>query len=555
MVNATIQAVRGIFTSDGDLAGKIIKRSADLSSMWGKRQTMMEEWYKIIQLENYLEQEDMESSITNQPKNVFRFARHLLVTSAIQDKISRIGASAEQEPGFVRLEIAMADFWDVLEDRAEDNGKQGWLWELSGLITSLGWYSVFIDIDEKEVTADVWNPYQVFPLWHPGSGLFEVVRTYTVDKNTAIRNLDLMDVKIPNMLPAEVVVHNHWVMDEGIAKNTVVYNKTVVIDRIGEKPYIPIVMGPASGMPDKGVLPSNRDWAGSWGEAVVAHNSHVLENYNKLSSYIMQIVRDSANPRWVEYVNSGGSILDPETIFKRGAIFTAETDERIDPLVGPTLPIEATTSLSNMRADLGSGSFNDTIMGDVQGVFSSVMFSTMVGNTRHLIDAYSKAIARVRRKAATWWWEEMKEHRWKPHDVSISFDQIKGKVKWKTTVNLNIPGDLTNRATQARMLSPDWEMSEHRVTELLFGAEIDNAEQEKALRNAERANKHPVAVDMQLIEAYEQAAIRARAANNLKAATRWQKAAAAIETNLGQRLGGQQPAQQGPSPTPPFEAL
>lgn len=557
MVNAAVQAIRGVFSSDGDLAGKIIKRSGDLSSMWHPRQKMMEEWYKIIELYNYLEQEDMESSITNQPKNTFRFARHLLVTSSIQDKISRIGASAEQEPGFDRLEIAVAHFWKKLEQRAEDQGNQGWLWELSGLMTSLGWYSVFIDIDEKEVTADIWNPYQVYPLFTP-EGLFEVVRTYTIDKRTAERNIELMGESVPNLgFPAEVTVHNHWIMEDGVALNTLIYGRTIIKGRVGEKSYIPVITGPASGMPDKGVLPSNRNWAGSWGEAVVAHNSGVLENYNKLTSYILQTARDAANPRWVEYLGGSGSILDPDEIFKRGAIFTAENDERVEPLVGPILPIEATTTLRDMRGDIGSGSFNDTIMGDVSGAISSVMLSTMVGNTRHLIDAYSKAIARVRRKAATWWWEEMKEHKWKPHNISLSFDQVKGQVEWETKINLNIPGDLTNRATQARMLSPEWEMSEHKVTELLFAGEIDNMNQEKARRNAERANRHPVAVDMQLIEAYEQAAIRARANNDVKAASRWKKAAAAIEAQLGQRVGGQQPEQVGPSTTvqpQPFEA-
>ncbi|KKK70732.1 hypothetical protein LCGC14_2921030, partial [marine sediment metagenome] len=54
------------------------------------------------------------------------------------------------------------------------------------------------------------------------------------------------------------------------------------------------------------------------------------------------------------------------------------------------------------------------------------------------------------------------------------------------------------------------------------------------------------------------AAIRARANNDLKKAARWRKAAAAIESSLGQRVGGQQPAQLGPSstvqPQTPFEA-
>ena len=92
----------------------------------------------------------------------------------------------------------------------------------------LGWYSVFTDIYEYTVTADIWNPYQVFPLWHPSKGLIEVVHNYTVDKDTAEINLELMGAKIPNGLPAEVQVYNYWTMVGEVAKNTLVYNRTVV---------------------------------------------------------------------------------------------------------------------------------------------------------------------------------------------------------------------------------------------------------------------------------------------------------------------------------------
>ena len=558
-----ITAVRNFFSPDGDLATKAMKRHSELSGMWNPRQRMMKEWYRTITLENYLEQEDMESYITNQPKNVFRFARHLIVTSAIQDKILRVGHDAKDDPGFDRLEVAMAKFWRKLEQGAEDDGKQGWLWHLSGLMTSLGWYSVFIDTDEDKVTADIWNPYQVFPLWAPGRGLVEITRSYFIDKESAERNIEVMGEPVPSFNQNQIVVINHWAVDptDNVAKNTLIYGNNIIKGRESEgHDYIPVITGPASGMPDEGVLPGNVNWAGSWGESVVAHNMDVLENYNKLLSYIMQTARDAANPRWVEYVNGGNSILDPEDIFKRGAIFTAENDERVDALAGPVLPIEATTTLRDMRADAGTGSFNDTIMGDINGAISSVMLSTMIGNTRHLIDPYTQAISRIRRKAATWWWGQMKENKWKPFGIKLSFNQVAEDVEWEVPISLNIPGDFINRATQARMVSPAWEMSEQRVSEIMFPAEIDNYVEEQARKNAERANRHPVAQDMQLIAAYEVMAERARAANDLAAAARWSKAAASIEGSLGQRVGGQQPEQVNPSTqvqprTPsPFEA-
>ena len=556
-----IDAVRGFFSSDADLATHVIQRASSLSTMWHERQRSMNAWYNTIKLDNYLEQEDMESYITNQPKNVFRFARHLVTNSAIQDKIIRIGTDAEQDPGFDKLEIAIATFWRKLEQEVEDEGKQGWMWHLSGLMTSLGWYSVFIGTEETEVTADIWNPFQVFPLYHPKDGLLEVVRVYEIDKATAERNLELMGVENKIGFNSNVIVRNHWKMDGDVAKNTLLYGTTIIKNRIADGDSIPVITGPVSGLPDEGTMPGNRKWSSAWGESVVAHNMDVLENYNKLTSYIMQTARDAANPRWVEYVNGGGNILDPDEIFKRGAIFTAETDEKVDPLVGPVLPVEATTTLRDMRADAGTGSFNDTIMGDIQGSISSVMLSTMVANTRHLIDPYTKAISRIRRKAATRWWEDMKEHKWKPYDVSINFGQVKGTVEFEVPISLNIPGDFINRATQARMVSPNWEMSEDRTTDILFPGEITNKVKEKATRNAERANRHPVAVDMQLIQAYEEAAIRARAANDVRSAGRWTKAAAAIEAQLGQRVGGQQPEELGPSSivqpqttTSPFEA-
>ena len=556
-------AVRGFFGigQGGDLSTIVRQRNSSLKNMWFDRNKKMKEWYDAIKLTDYLEQEDMESYITNQPKNAFRFARHLLVTSSINDKVDRANFEASADPAFDSLEIAFKSFWKHLEDQAADSGKQGWLWQVSGFLTSLGWYSVFHDIDEDEVSLDVWNPYQVFPLWHPREGLVEVVREYSIDKFTAERNLIIMGRPGVIFNQTDIKVINHWVMDEGVAKNTLLYGNHVIKDRESNgKPYIPVITGPASGMPDQGVMEDNPHWSGAWGEAVVAHNLDVLINYNKMQSFVMQVTRDAANPRWVEYVNGGNSILDPEDIFKRGAIFTAENDERVEALSGPVIPVEATVSLRDMRADIGTGSFNDTIMGDISGPISSVMLSTMISNTRHLIDPYSNAIKRIHEKANSWWWGTMKDTKWKPHGVKLPINKVESPFEWKTIINLNIPGDITNRATQSRMISPEWSMSETKVNELLWGAEIDNANQEMARKNAERANRHPVAVDMQLIQAYEENADRARAANDLTSSARWKKAAAAIEAQLGQRVGGQQPEQVGPSSTVvpntpnPFEA-
>lgn len=542
-----VHAVRDLLNPPTDTATRIIQRNGALQGLWAERNKSMNKWYKAVQLENYLEQEDMESYITNQPKNAFRFARHLITTSAVHDRVNREGFTADADPDFDKAEAAMRQIWEKLEDRSENAGRQGWMWEIAGIVAAFGWYAVFVETEEDDLFADVWNPHQVYPLWHPRQGLIEVVRNYTTDKASAQRNLEIMGATVPNSLPQVVQVYNYWEKDaDDNCFNTLVYNNSVIKDKenIG-LPYIPVITGPASGMPDEGVVLSNAKWAGEWGEAVVAHNMEVLVNFNKMTSYVMQTARDAANPRWVEYVNSGNSILDPEYIFKRGAIFTAENDERVDALAGPVLPIEATTTLRDMRADLGSGSFNDVMLGDVAGSISAVALSTMVGNTRHLIDPYTKAIAHIRKTAAQWWWDTMSEKRWKPYDIKVSYTSTK-HIKWETTLALDIPGDFINRATQARMVSPEWEMSQERTTEILFPGEIKDPIREQARRNAERANRHPVAVDMQLIHAYEQNAIRARAANDLAAAARWKKAAAAIEKNLGQRVGGQQPDQVGP---------
>lgn len=536
-----------------DLVSQAKNHSASLQQIWSQRQRLMEEWYEVIRLDDYLAQEDMESFISNRPKNVMRLARHLLTKASVTHAPLLDSLSDTQALRRGQIERQFRGLWRIQEKKYRNIGRQGWAWQLSGLMVSLGWHSVFLDITDEEATARIWNPYQVFPLWDERSpgGLRELVRTYQTSADDARRQIDLMGLPVPNLDKGGMVtVVDWWHYVGGVPTNTLLYGDAVIKGEIphSDRGRIPVLISPAGGLPDMGVLPNNKDWAGSWGESIVANNTGVLRNFNRFFSFLMQMVRDSANPRWIEFVSGRGGILDPDTLFKRGGVFTAGTEDRVEPLAGPALPVEATTSLQDMAGLLQEGDFQDAALGNARQPISSIMLSQILATTQLVIDPYLESLKDIYTTTNEWWYTQMRKRGIKPKGFTLGLSDLPADLEFDVQVRLNLPGDITNRATQARMLSPTFNLSEEVVGNLLFSAEIEDYELELARKRSETALRHPVAQDLELIESFERLAEEAAANGDTSRAQRFRKAAQTVESTMGQRSGGQQPETINPAP-------
>ncbi len=103
---------------------------------------------------------------------------------------------------------------------------------------------------------------------------------------------------------------------------------------------------------------------------------------------------------------------------------------------------------------------------------------------------------------------------------------------------------MVQRATTARMLNPEFELSDERIMEELF-PEIKNPAEELAKIRASKARKHPIYATISLAEALKQEATLLRNGKDIGGADLYEKAAARLEQEI---IGG---GQQQPSTTQP----
>ena len=104
-------------------------------------------------------------------------------------------------------------------------------------------------------------------------------------------------------------------------------------------------------------------------------------------------------------------------------------------------------------------------------------------------------------------------------------------VKLSAEYEVRIPGDLIQRVTTARMMNPDFELSDEKVMDELF-PEIKSPVEEMAKVRAGKARKHPIMVTLNLIDALRQEAITLKEAGNSDIANLYEKAAKAAEATI-----------------------
>jgi hypothetical protein len=290
-------------------------------------------------------------------------------------------------------------------------------------------------------------------------------------------------------------------------------------------------------MPDRGSLPGNDNgrWTERIGESIVAANEDVLRNFNRQMTYIQQMIRDTANPRWFERT-SGDPILNSDEIFKRGAIFRGGLNDSIEALQVGAVPVEASTITRDTQDMLAAASFSKTASGVVNQPISAMMMSQIIQTSQHVLGPFIEGIQDCLNSINEGWYHQMKDNKLHPFDFSINWGQIPNDLLFDIQVHPRIPGDLVNRATVGRMLNPTFEISHDQIRSFLY-PEIADPLRESARLRSDRALRHPVSDDIALIEAYSEQAEALIAVGDTAAASRYLTAAKTIESTMGQRNG------------------
>lgn len=531
-------------------AEDVVKRCNDLKAFWLERNKKFKEWYSLVEMEDKLKQDKMESFVGNDPRASFN-----LILSLLEQRIPHRIASADLTTDLAAAAGDVEEFFEVAwADIFEQYRRRGryWLHDFLGLMLSTGWYNVFatITMDGTRCIAEIWHPSQVFQNWD--DDLVECAHAFPATPMEARRLILRLgwNVEPPRQ---KVTVSDYWFLDDGgRVHNTIALGKDLVKPDTVEMRFkrIPIFTAPVGGLPDIGLMgpvgEANR-WKAEMGQSLLATNENIYNSWNKWWTFSMQVMRDTAQPRTFERSRSGKPIIKAEDLFKRGAIFRGTPEDSIDFLVPPPIPIELRASQLDMEAMMQRGGPSWAMYGNIQQQMTAYVMSQVAASANQIAKPFHQGAIFALSDIDNFWLQMIRDLGYKPYNWEIP-KELPENVKVTADYEIRIPGDLVQRATTARMLDPEFTLSPMRVMEELF-PEIKNPLKELAQIRAARAERHPITVVIATIVAFREEAEKLRKARDTVSSQLYSNAANLLESQLSSPRPGP-PSGGGPGPGP-----
>lgn len=509
---------------------------------WSPRKNSFKKWYNLIRLFNDLKQERMESVISSDPRTGYNMALWLL-TPKVSSFVADTQGFTEEE---ITLTVPVQTFADRQLSLARRNTRSSIFGDsiIHGLKFMLitGWYAFFTFPSHHGWVIRAWNPASVFPMYDTEGHLTEVGRIYSIKGAEANRKI-IMEGWLPRsrqwLNTQSVKIYNHWkVAPEGIL------HAVVMGDHLA-KPYtvtkffrIPIYSAPVAGLPDDGSIRMDDNWKAEVGQSVVAAVADVQKNYDKMLTYMQQLLRDTANPRYVAKTKGRGKIK-PDDLFRRGALFELDIDEDFGPIPTPPIPGEMRAHQFDMRAMIQRGLFSDISFGNVVQGVSAFLMSQITASAKQILNPFQEALSNVLGDMAT---DNIKLMRALGIDMNgTPFDKkLPEDIMMDFQYQLIIPGDFLQRANAARIVNPNFTLSEQTVIQNQF-PEVKDAAQEIAATRTERATRHPIFIQIEMIQEFKSALLEARSNNDIDFARLLGKAIQRLERELNIDNQAQEP--------------
>jgi len=526
-----------------DSATDVITRCDDLKRYWQPRDSKMRQYYRMIEMVDELKTEKMESFVGNDPRSLYNLVLHLLDVK-IPHRVEKTDITQIEES------VANAEvnrfFETAWKDVAGSFRRRGPRQSLNrarlGYMLATGWYAEFsiVSDDGSRCYLDVWSPTEVFPMWDGDWGLDEVAHIFEVNPRRAI----------------SISRQNRWEIKEGIARqwargnakgirvydywwvevsddfpfartvwNAIVIDGQLVKFEQTRFKKIPIYVAPVGGLPDVGSLSEGAvaetysstlklhtqdaatgdRWKQEIGQSIIATNEHIYRTWNKWWSFSLQLLRDTAQPRIFERSASGKAIVRPEDVFRRGAIFRGGPMDNVEFIGTPPIPLELRSTQLDLEAMMQRGGVNWGMYGSLQGQISAYVMSQIAASANQVMKPFHQAFIDLNTDIDNDWLEDIRERGVKPYGWEYPAD-LSPDTRATAEYEIEIPGDLVQRATTARMLDPEFQLSYSYVVQKLF-PDIKDPLRERARIRADQAELHMSNAVIALIQYHrEQAA-------------------------------------------------
>jgi len=518
--------------ADQEIATEVGK----LVSFWSPRDKALRAWYKMIQLEDTLKQDKMESVISTDPRTGFNMAKWLLQPKTSSFRVDTEGFTETQSRrvGAVEKYADRQLLLGIREKRVSLKGS--FMRRLIGLMLATGWYSIMsYPISSNRWWMEVWNPAQVYPEYSSDGELIAVGRRYTISGKEAEWKVRVSGWKSSGLHFNDfqnLAVNNLWRRrPTGITHAVAIGTEEVKPETLTPFREFPILVGPCAGLPDDGGLLQDDSWKAEIGNSIVAPIMDIQQNYNKMLTYLQQLLRDTANPRWVERTMQGG-VVTPENIYERGAIFTIEPGEDIYPLDPPPLPAEFRGHQFDLRNQVQRSLFSDITFGNITQQVSGFLMNQVTAASKQVLDPFYGAVRDITGEMGSR--NIMHQRVWGMDMGRESFPALPEEVTLDFNYSIEIPGDFIQRASTARVLNPNFRLSPETLYDNLF-PEVQNAMIEMGrLRTADALESEPFKLVFTIHE-LSQAAEEARANRDTDMAELLDRAAQlASDTGFGQ---------------------
>ena len=487
----------------------IRQRVDQLAIQWSPRAEMVKRWYRLIQLENDLAQDGMESVIGNDPRSSYNLATWLLTPKTWSITSSKAHMSDEQVQAALALEqmVEQEVMLSIRRSRGKLNGS--YLAQAVKLFVATGWICLVSAPTQPRWTINAWHPMTVFPEYDSDGNMVELARRWTLTPDQA----------------NTVIFREGWIPPVGRFTNNQVIRQWWIHSPVGllmavtigshlARPlaptmfrHMPMYCQPAGGLPDDGTIISDK-WRADIGQSVVASVLDLQKNYNKMLTYMQQLLRDTANPKWIERLD-GNSVLKPEDLTKRGAIWTIGLGEDIWPVQAPGSPVDLRTHSFDLRNQIQRGTFQDGSFG--AGEASAFLMANITDSTKQLLQPFLDGVKNANGELFT-------------RNVALSQEfglpiggaempELGDGVILDFNYDVEIPGDFLQRANSARILNPNFRLSTETITELQF-PEVKDPLDERIRLNTEDVANSPIMMQITSIQKLRQAAAQARLAGD-----------------------------------------
>lgn len=513
-----------------------------LKSAWGRRNTKMKEWYKALKLTDTLYTKNMESYTDNHPRTFFNAAHYLLTMGEISHDIPIASDAAMELDKKAKVNRACQYMWRKVDERRLIGGSPSFVHSVGFDMLVLGWYAAVFTFNDQTGLLDtaLWSPADTYPRYEDNK-LTAVVFEYKMGEDALEKKAQEYGWNWKKQSTiggsGKATVQNYFSLEdfeEGSFANMVLINDKPVTG-VELRDNIRILVAPVGGFPDRGSIdPSSQvDWTQLIGQSIFESNMLVNLAGNKWMSFLMQILRDTAQAKYQEF--SGTPQANPEQVRKRGAVFHyAPGEAGLQPVPQNPIPLELSNILTLLDKEKQKGSFSDVVFGMAEkGMPGYVLSQLATTSANQVLFPYMASKHFLISEGDKFWLKKLKESH-KTFEVKgrvieeLTADEIPEDADVQVNSDVATPKDWLERATIANMTEKHLD-SDTILTEIF---KMSDTQSIKRRRIVDDMRAHPMTKNIELITAYETHAQYLQSRGDYRGANRFMMAAKALESQF-----------------------